>query len=228
MNIQTTVETKVATTDNKIGEVVGLSVGETESEDIQVYRAGGYRLLAALLRTMPDQALLDHLTTFAGVDNETDALALTLAELGQAAVGRSVDAVNDEFHVLFIGLGRGERVPYGSWYLTGFLMEKPLGLLRDDLALLGYERQAGTHEPEDHIAALCEVMSMLINEGVEHGTDKDIEVLQQRFFQSHIETWAERFFHDLMESPSADFYRTVGRFGLEFMKFETRYLGMTV
>ena len=70
-----------------------------------------------------------------------------------------------EYQDLFIGVGRGEVVPYGSWYMTGFLMDKPLALLRADLAALGFERQENVKEPEDHAAALCETMAMLINEG---------------------------------------------------------------
>ena len=50
----------------------------------------------------------------------------------------------------------GEEVlllPPSRWYLTGFLMEKPLGVLRDDLRALGFERDPNTKEPEDHVGA---------------------------------------------------------------------------
>ncbi len=84
--------------------------------------------------------------------------------LSLAAEHSSTESLRDEYHALFIGLGRGELVPYGSWYQTGFLMEKPLGLLRADLARLGFERAEEVHEPEDHVAALCEVMALLIQD----------------------------------------------------------------
>jgi len=67
-------------------------------------------------------------------------------------------AVAEEYQELFIGIGRGDVVPYGSWYLTGSLMEMPLAHLRSDLKQLGYERNESVKEPEDHIAALLEVM----------------------------------------------------------------------
>ena len=51
---------------------------------------------------------------------------------------------------------------HGSWYLTGFLMEKPLAVLRDDLTALGLARRDSCGEPEDHLAALCDVMRALL------------------------------------------------------------------
>ncbi|MEZ5449041.1 MAG: molecular chaperone TorD family protein [Thiolinea sp.] len=93
-----------------------------------------------------------------------DELAIAMAGLGLAAQHADPADVDDEFHDLFIGLGRGEVVPYGSWYLTGFLMEKPLGQLRQELRVLGFEREPNVYEPEDHAAALCEVMALLIED----------------------------------------------------------------
>lgn len=199
---------------------------QSEREETQVYRAGAYRLLAALLRSPPDAVVLDQVANLAGVDTETDELSATLSALGQAVRDSSAGAIDEEFHTLFIGLGRGELMPYGSWYLTGFLMEKPLGVLRDDLVRLGYERNDGIREPEDHIAALCEVMSMLIAETLDQPSQEGVEGLQEQFFQAHIGTWVDRFFQDLSETQSAVFYRSVGRFGLAFAQFEQRYFSM--
>jgi len=112
-------------------------------------------------------------------------------------------------------------VPYGSWYLTGFLMEKPLSVLRDDLATMGFARNDGTCEPEDHVAALCEVMSLLINEGRSLGE-------QTRFFDAHMSSWLGQFFTDLSEAKSAVFYRSVARFGKAYFDFEKQYLAMRV
>ncbi|MET0054159.1 MAG: molecular chaperone TorD family protein, partial [Candidatus Thiodiazotropha sp. 6PLUC10] len=131
------------------------------------------------------------------------------------------ETVDDEFHDLFIGMGRGELVPYGSWYQTGFLMERPLGRLRTDLNLLGFQRQDGVTEPEDHVAALCEVMAMLIQES------QSVQV-QSQFYETHLASWLARFFTDLSEAKSAIFYRAVGRFGKAFIALEKRYLNMTV
>ena len=129
--------------------------------------------------------------------------------------------MEDEFQQLFIGLGRGELVPYASWYLTGFLMEKPLGELREHLAGLGFERQSGVHEPEDHIAALCEVMSILIQEDRPHAESAG-------FFETHLAPWSDRFFADLSQAKAAVFYRNLGRFGAAFIELERRYFSMQI
>ncbi|WP_316365506.1 TorD/DmsD family molecular chaperone [Candidatus Thiodiazotropha sp. CDECU1] len=187
----------------------------------QHYRIGAYGMLAQLLRQAPDQSMLDQVAGFAGIEPTKDELALAMSMLGLSASDSKPQAVDVEFHDLFIGMGRGELVPYGSWYLTGFLMEKPLGKLRDDLAMLGFQRQEGVTEPEDHVAALCEVMAMLITEGVSFQQ-------QSHFYESHMAGWLERFFADLSEAKTAVFYRAVGRFGAAFAAMEKRYLSMPV
>ena len=196
----------------------------TALDEEQQYRAAAYALLAALLRSPPDAGLLAQVAGFSQVDATSDELALSMSMLGLAASSSNVQQLDDEFHDLFIGLGRGELVPYGSWYLTGFLMEKPLSRLRDDLALLGFERAGDFTEPEDHVAALCEVMVMLISEAKE---SKD-ESAQREFFEAHIGSWLERFFSDLSEAKSAVFYRAVGRFGAMFTALDKCYLNMPV
>ena len=185
------------------------------------YRAGAYSLLATLLRQPPQQEVLNTVTGLADVIEEKDDFAIAMSMLGLSARAATPMELDDEFHALFIGLGRGELVPYGSWYLTGFLMEKPLGVLRDDLATMGFERNDGTCEPEDHVAALCEVMVMLINEG--RNLDQ-----QANFFDAHMSPWLGQFFSDLSEAKSAVFYRAVARFGQAFFNFEKKYLSMSV
>ena len=186
-------------------------------------RAGVYSLLAGLLRSPPDEEMLKRLE---GIESQTDksldGIATAWVMLKAAAMSGDLSAMNDEYHALFIGLGRGELVPYGSWYITGFLMEKPLSALRQDLTLLGYERQTDVHEPEDHAAAICEIMAMLI-------LDTDISFDRQRqFFATHIGPWIEIFFQDLEKAQAAQFYRAVGRLGFEFIKLEKRYFSMLV
>ena len=186
----------------------------------QARRAGTYSILAALLRESPGAELLEFTTRLeADAAEQKSELALALTMLSLAARHSNPEELRDEFHALFIGLGRGELVPFGSWYQTGFLMEKPLGLLRGDLARLGFERAAGVHEPEDHIAALCEVMAMLIGEGLPIAG-------QRHFFNSHIGNWAESFFSDLATARSAVFYKSVARLGGAFMALESRYLSL--
>ena len=183
------------------------------------FRAGTWGLLATLLRAVPDPSVLRRLTGLAEVGRGAGELQTALAMLGLAARSVSPEAVDDEYHALFIGIGRGELLPYGSWYQTGFLMERPLSLLRDELAELGYQREEGVHEPEDHVAALCEVMALLIQEG--HDPER-----QASFYHGHMAEWLPRFFQDLSNAKAAVFYRSVGRLGEAFADFETQYLSM--
>lgn len=191
---------------------------EGQSNQEQIYRASAYSILAALLRKVPTSEVLEHVAKFSDVAVDEDELLLSMSILGLAAQSSELSAIDDEYHSLFIGLGRGELVPYGSWYLTGYLMEKPLSILRDDLAALGFERDESVVEPEDHVAALCEVMSLLIS-------DEDVtEETQTIFFEKHMSPWMDRFFNDLSEAESAVFYRAVGRFGSAFLNLEKQYL----
>jgi len=187
----------------------------------QQSRAAAYGLIAALLRSPPDQSLLNQVAELSQVIGDGDDLSLAMSMLGLAARSSAVEAVDDEFHDLFIGLGRGELMPYASWYLTGFLMERPLGLLRDDLARLGIERDPSVVEPEDHMAALCEVMLLLIQEQRAFEPQAD-------FFEQHLARWCDDFFADLSRASSAAFYRNLGRFGSAFLQLERRYFSMQV
>jgi len=200
--------------------IVALESIQVNAEE-QLYRAGAYRILATLLKSAPDQEVLEQVSGFASIESEGDELVMAMAMLGLSASATQPESIDDEFHELFIGLGRGELMPYGSWYLTGFLMEKPLGKLRDDLAALGYQRKTEVHEPEDHASALCDVMAMLIADGVSHQT-------QATFFNNHMANWFDRFFDDLSKANAAIFYKAVGRFGVAFTSFEKQYLGMQV
>ena len=188
--------------------------------DDDAVRANTYGLLGALLATPPRQELFDLL---ASIDPPSaDGLGAAWSVLKRAAECAEVEAVDDEYHDLFVGVGRGELIPYGSWYLTGFVMDKPLAVLRSDLAALGFERQDEVKEPEDHAAALLETMA-LVAASPEHGID-----VQRRFFDRHVATWMRTFFADLQSADSARFYRAVGQFGDRFMAFEMQYHSIVV
>jgi len=189
-------------------------------ENEQRYRAAAYSLLAAMLRAAPDQALLDHLGKLSpDSDGESDELSEAMAELADAAGEFDLDQLEDEYNALFIGVGKGEVVPYGSWYLTGFLMEQPLSDLRDDLQALGFARDEKTREPEDHAAAIFEVFSVMIGDA--YSLDQ-----QQGFFEKHMQPWLKLFFADLGKARSAEFYKPVARFGAAFIELEQAYLSM--
>ena len=183
-------------------------------------RANTYGLLGTLLANPPRREIFDLLAGIAPPSD--DGLGRAWGELGRAAQAADVEGVDDEYHDLFIGVGRGELIPYGSWYQTGFVMDKPLAVLRSDLAALGFERRDDVSEPEDHAAALLETMA-LVAASPEHGID-----VQRRFFDRHVATWMPAFFADLQSADSARFYRAVGQFGEKFMKFETQYLSIVV
>ena len=184
-------------------------------------RADVYALLGALLAAPPRERTLEMLRALPGADSEDGDLTAAWAMLKQAADRAEAEALTSEYHDLFIGIGRGELVPYGSWYVTGFLMERPLAELRVDLARLGFERIEEVHEPEDHVAALCETMSLIAN-------DDTVPIEQQReFFRKHLEPWVGRFFADLQGAQSASFYRAVGLVGERFIQIEQTYLAMS-
>ncbi len=121
-------------------------------------RAQEYALLAMLLAQAPDAETLGRIAQLPG--NATPLGRAHLA-LAQAADTANPETVEREFFNLFIGVGRGELLPYGSYYLTGFLNERPLARLRQDLRAQGIERAEGLQEPEDHAAILCEIMAGL-------------------------------------------------------------------
>jgi TorA maturation chaperone TorD len=194
-----------------------VSAGTSAPDPEQQARAGVYSLLGALLAAPPDADLLESLRN---LPPGTGVLAPAWEQLAQAARQVQPEALQQEYQALFIGLGRGELVPYASWYLTGFLMEKPLAQLRADLRKLGFERRDGVAEPEDHVAAICEVMAMTIVE------DKLSLEEQSGFFAAYVGSWFPQFFQDLGQAKSADFYRAAGRLGTRLMDIEQQYFAM--
>jgi TorA maturation chaperone TorD len=180
------------------------SVSTLESpEDAE--RARLFALLGRLMGSGPDAALLARLRLLRPVAGE---LGDGYAALAAAAGTTTPGAGEREYFDLFIGVGRGELLPYASYYLTGFLHERPLADLRGDLARLGIERAEGVVEPEDHIAFLCETYAGLIAGAFAPGPEE-----APPFFARHIRPWAARCFADLEKAQAASFYRAVGRLG---------------
>jgi TorA maturation chaperone TorD len=203
--------------------MTGMDEGARSAPEAERLRANTYSLLGALLAAPPTESLIQLLKqiTPAEVGGDED-LASAWEVLRLAGERASVASLDDEYHELFVGIGRGELVPYGSWYMTGFLMDQPLAILRRDLAELGFERQEDIKEPEDHVAALLETMGLMIAE-----SEASVNV-QRRFFQSHMGPWMKTFFLDLQKANAARFYRAVGQFGEQFIEFEHKYLTMLV
>lgn len=190
-----------------------------ELDDLDEARSDEYALLASLLLTSPDADLLTRLSDLHGDINTP--LGLAHAGLGQAAASVSADTVKREYFELFIGVGRGEILPYKSYYLTGFLNERPLAQLRGDMMRLGLERAEGHNDPEDHLGTLCEIMSGLAGNRFMISDDD-----QHDFFIRHLAPWAGRCFADLENAKAARFYRAVGALGGIFIDIETEGFAM--
>jgi TorA maturation chaperone TorD len=183
-------------------------------------RADLYALLARLFHAAPDADLLSVLAKADDVSAEAPHSAVGEAwrKLQSAAVAADAEALAQEFQDLFVGVGSGEVMAYASWHLTGFLMEEPLAGLRDDLARLGFSRLQSATEPEDHIAALAEVMRLLVRGG--EGVPATAFEIQKAFFTRHLRPWYARFAEQLAKAPSANFYRAAAGLTKTFLDTE--------
>ena len=177
----------------------------TAQDPVDAERARLFALLGRLLGGAPDAALLARMMLLRGTEGD---LGEAYGALAAASGATTPEAAEREYFDLFIGVGRGEILPYASYYLTGFLHERPLADLRGDLARLGIERAEGVAEPEDHIAFLCETYAGLIAGAFAAGPEE-----AATFFARHIRPWAARMFADLEKAEAAGFYRAVGRLG---------------
>src|SRR5579883_2218966 len=139
--------------------------------EVDAARGREYMLLGVLLRRAPDARLLNQLRS---IRADASPLGIAHASLADAAAAANADRVQREFFALFIGVGRGELLPYASYYLTGFLHERPLAKLRGDMRTLGIERDSRVSEPEDHIAVLCEIMTFVIRSAAERESPQPI------------------------------------------------------
>ncbi len=184
-------------------------------------RADLYNFLGLILARPPDAMLLDQTAGLTGDDSDLGQGIGTLARLARISKPKAVES---EYNRLFIGLGRGELLPYASYYLTGFLNEKPLALLRQDMAARGLARAENVFEPEDNIASLMEMMGAMIVG--RFGAPASLEA-QKTFFNRHIAPWAGHFFLDLEGAENSVFYAAVGTVGRVFMEIETEGFRMS-
>ncbi len=197
-----------------------ISTAEEVIASEEALRANAYALLATLLRTPPTAETLQDLARLEPDDTD---LGRAIGSLGAAAAAANAGAVGEEFHDLFVGVGASELKPYASYYLTGFLYEKPLADLRDAMAELGIEIADDSAEPEDHIASLCEIMCGLITGAF--GAPASL-ASQRAFFDKHLAPWADHLFEDLETVQSANFYKPVGAVGRMFMRIESQAFEM--
>lgn len=185
-----------------------------------VGRARLYLFLARLLGQPPDAALLE---TLRGIDGGGSALAKEFDRLAAAARQADVPQAKDDYDRLFIGVGHGELLPYASYYRTGHLNERPLALVRQDLARLGLAGMADEADPEDHVAALFEVMAMLIGGETPEPVGTEME---RQFFERHIGRWAHLFFDELQAAGGDGIYGAAGGLGRAFVAIEAEAVAL--
>ncbi|MEM1428955.1 MAG: molecular chaperone TorD family protein [Pseudomonadota bacterium] len=183
-------------------------------------RADLYDFLGALLARPPSKELIARCASLTG---DTTDLGEACNAFARVAGALRPKAVEGEYNRLFIGLGRGELLPYASYYMTGFLNEKPLATLRTDMARARIARSSNVFEPEDNIASLMEMMAGMITG--RFGTPAPLD-RQREFFARHISPWAAHFFSDLEGAENSVFYAPVGAIGRAFMEIETEAFRM--
>ena len=187
-----------------------------DSEELA--RAELYGLLARLWLAPPDAQLL---AQFEVAVTQAPQPGAFLEAPWQALVGAmraaTPQSAAEEFDALFVGVGKPEVFLFGSFYLTGFLNEKPLAQLRTDLAALGLAPGEQSIQTEDHVAALFEVMRYLIA-----GDDVSVCNLEQqrRLFRAHLQPWVEKFCDTLEAHPRAQLYGVLASFTRAFMQIE--------
>jgi TorA maturation chaperone TorD len=189
-------------------------------------RADLYALISRLFIAAPDESLLAALANADSMPSQQTDHPLDIAWEKLILTASIMDhyAVQDEFNELFISVGNPQVNPYASVYLAGFMNEKPLARLRAELAQLGLARAPGVGELEDHIAALCETMRILISGGP---SGERLSVQRQKlFFEKYIRSWTERCLDDVGKARGANFYQLVALFAQAFFDVEAQAFEM--
>ena len=185
-------------------------------------RADMYSFLANLLRAEPSAELVNQLTK---LESDESPIGKSIKTLSKLASSLDLPTIRDEYVRIFIGVGRGEILPFASYYLTGFLKDKPLAKLRNDMKEIGIQLAENVKEPEDHIASLFDMMSGLIlgkfSKKFSIGEQKD-------FFNRHLAPWVDLLMMDIESSRIAVFYSPIGTIGREFMEIERSSFSMDV
>ena len=188
--------------------------------DEDALRADMYDFLASLLRKEPTDELIDKISELDGDETPIGSACLTLAHLAKTM---DKGLIRNEYVEMFIGVGRGEILPFASYYLTGFLNDKPLANLRAEMSEIGIERVQDVKEPEDHIASLFDIMSGLIRG--QFGRTFSIDE-QEKFFKKHIEPWAGLLMQDIEAAKTVVFFAPVGTIGKAFLEIESAAFSM--
>ncbi len=205
---------------NNLNTSAAQTVSEIKEED--QLRADMYSFLANMIRTEPSQELLDSVKKLTGDDSS---IGKSIKLISKLASAMHVSEIQDEYVNLFVGVGRGELLPFASYYLTGFLNDKPLSKLRNNMNELGVVRIKEVKEPEDHVSSLFDIMSGMITG--QFGKQYSITE-QSNFFEKHLNSWIHLLMSDIESAKTAVFYAPIGSLGKEFINIEREAFRMNV
>lgn len=190
----------------------------------ELARAELYGLLARLWLAPPDADLLEQFRVAVTQPPERGGhLEAPWEQLVAAMRATTPAAATAEHEALFHGVGKPEVFVYGSYYLSGYLNERPLAALRADLAELGLTREGGALETEDHVAYVFEVMRYLI--AGDDAARCNLEH-QRRFFRAHVQTWVEALCDAVVAHPRAETWRAVAEMTRAFVQVEAQAFDM--
>ena len=184
-------------------------------------RADYYALLASLFYRAPDARLLQ---AIAIAEPPVGVLSSAWQRLADASNVVPEDALAEEYDAVFIGMGKPPVMVYGSFYMAGFMMEKPLAALRQNLAELGFVRAQNVREPEDHLAAICDVMRAMIQGDID--TKPQSLATQKAFFLTHVKPWVFDCTNAISAYHQSNFYKHVAAFAAAFFAVELEALEM--
>lgn len=187
-------------------------------------RADFYALLARLFYAGPDAPLLAEIARADELvaEGRDGALAGAWNALVTASAAADAEAAQLEYDELFVGTGKAAVTPYASFYLVETGREKLLAGLRDELGAMGFARSEVAHEPEDHIAGLCDVMRQVIGSGA----DDEALVEQKMFFDRYLRRSYPALCAAVEACDAANYYRTVARFAKAFLDVEVQSFEM--
>ena len=200
---------------------ISAKIIENINEEDQL-RADMYSFLANLLRSEPNSELINQLKV---LQSDDSLIGKSIKTLSKLASSLDLPTIRDEYVRIFVGVGRGEILPFASYYLTGFLKDKPLAKLRQDMEKIGIKLEDNVKEPEDHIASIFDMMAGLIGGKF----NKKFSIAEQRdFFNKHLAPWVGLLMRDIESSKIAVFYSPIGTIGKEFMEIERASFSMNV
>lgn len=191
-------------------------------------RADFYALLAHLFSRAPDDRVLQSIViTQEPTDEASTELSKAWRALSAASAVVTHDALVEEYETVFVGVGRPPVILYGSFYLAGFMMEKPLAELRDDLAKMGFARDTNVRESEDHISAVSDVMRALILGVMVREADASADIkVQKVFFEKHLKPWVFKCCTAIQVYEKSNYYKRVAKFAEQFFEMESQAFEM--